>query len=408
MTKLSIEPTETVRRIYALHEARNDKPRPYLGASIIGKACERALWCDFRWCTERTFDGRMMRLFETGHLAEPRMIAELRAIGIEVHERDPRTGQQFGFTEPATGHHLRGHLDGLARRVPEAEKAGHVVECKTHNAKSFAELEKVGVERAKPMHAAQMQLYMHWTIDAWGNDGCDRALYIAENKNTSELYVERLRYDAKQAEALIAKAQRVIFAQTPPPRMSDDPSWYECKLCDHRAVCHAGAVPAVSCRTCAHATPEHDGDARWTCALNGNNDIPEAHQREAHPCHRFIPPLVEAHFDLFDWQAPNTVTWINKATGKQFAQPDWSSAEMHAAQDKRAIGDEEIDVFRKAFDAHVDHPAPDLYWQTFTDGRRMLHDKNRASGVFVPQTVENIELCERQGNREWVHEGEEA
>lgn len=353
MAQLPIQQSETVRRIYAMHEQRNDPPRTYLGASIIGKACERALWYDFRWCTDRRFEGRMMRLFETGHLAESSMIAELRAIGVEIHERDPRSGQQFGFTEPATGHHLRGHLDGLARRVPEAEKAGHVVECKTHNAKSFAALLKEGVEKAKPQHAAQMQIYMHWTREAWGKDGCDRALYIAENKDTSELYVERLRYDADQAGALIAKAQRVIFAQTPPPRLSDDASWYECKLCDHHAVCHAGAVPTVSCRTCAHATPERDGDARWSCALNGHNDIPTAHQREAHACHRFIPPLVEAHFELYDWQSPNGVTWINKATGKHFTQPDWSSAEMHAAQDKRAIGNEDIDVFRQTFGARV-------------------------------------------------------
>lgn len=405
MAQLPIQQSETVRRIYAMHEAkRNEPPRAYLGASIIGRACERALWYDFRWCSPRAFEGRMLRLFETGNLAEARMIGELRAIGVEVHERDPRTGQQFGFTEPAAGHHLRGHLDGLARRVPEAEKAGHVVECKTHNAKSFALLEKEGVERSKPAHAAQMQLYMHWTREAWGKDGCDRALYIAENKDTSALYVERLRYDAAQAAALIAKAQRVIFAQTPPPRLSDDPSWYECKFCDHRAVCHAGAVPAVSCRTCAHATPERDGDARWTCALNDGSDIPPAYQREAHPCHRFIPPLVEAHFELFDWQAPNGVTWTNRATGKQFTQPDWTSAEMHAAQDKRAIGDEGVDVFRQAFQAHCADPLPDLYWQTFRDGRRMLRDANRASGVFVQQTQENIELAERQGNREWTHE----
>ncbi len=27
-----------------------------------------------------------------------------------------------------------------------------------------------------------------------------------------------------------------------------------------------GKLPAVNCRTCAHATPELDGKARWSCA----------------------------------------------------------------------------------------------------------------------------------------------
>ena len=45
-------------------------PRPmtafaHLGASIIGKDCERALWYDFRWVTRWAFTGRMLRLFDT-------------------------------------------------------------------------------------------------------------------------------------------------------------------------------------------------------------------------------------------------------------------------------------------------------------------------------------------------------
>lgn len=347
--------SETVKAIYALHKQRNDEPdRPYLGASIIGTECERALWYGFRWTTKKEFPGRILRLFETGHREEDRMLRELRAIGIEVHERDPRSGQQFGFSEPATGHHLRGHLDGLARNVPEAPKAHHVIECKTHSAKSFADLKAKGVKKSKPLHWAQCQLYCHWTREQWGaKHGCDRALYVAVNKDTDELYVERIHFDADEAERLVEKAKRVIFSATPPPRISDDPSWYVCKFCDHHDVCHNGAVPRATCRTCAHATPEREGDARWTCAQNGNNDIPLEFQRESQPCHRFIPPLVEKHFELHDWSEPNTVTWINKATGKEFSQPDWTSAEMHAAQDKRAIGNADINEFRQAFDAKV-------------------------------------------------------
>lgn len=347
--------SETVRAIYALHEKRNDEPaRPYLGASAIGNECERALWYGFRWTTRKTFPGRILRLFETGHREEDRMLAELRAIGIEVHERDPRSGQQFGFSEPATAHHLRGHLDGLARNVPEAPKAGHVIECKTHSGKSFADMKSKGVEKSKPTHFAQMMIYMHWTREQWGaKAGCDRALYMAVNKDTDELYVERIHYAAEVAERLIAKAQRIVFASVPPARISDDPSWYLCKWCDHHDVCHNGAVPQANCRTCAHATPEREGEARWTCANNGHNDIPLDWQREAHACHRFIPPLVEKHFELHDWNNPNTVTWINKATGKEFTQPDWTSAEMHAAQDKRAIGNADINEFRQVCGARV-------------------------------------------------------
>lgn len=353
--------SETVRRIYALHESRDNEPaRPYLGASAIGNPCERALWYGFRWATcrqfdgrmLRLFDGRMLRLFETGHREEARMLAELRAIGIDVHERG-QDGQQFGFSAPETGHHLRGHLDGLAVGVPEAPKAPHVIECKTHSAKSFADLTSKGVREAKPQHYAQMMLYMHWTVQAWGNAGCKRALYIAQNKDTDHLYTERIRYDADEAEAIVARAQRIIRSSTPPDRLSDDPAYYVCKWCDYHQVCHGGSMPDVTCRTCAHATPESDGDARWTCAINGNNDIPLDWQRGQHDCHRYIPPLIEQHFTLHDYRDGNEATWINVATGAHVCQPGYTSAEMQAAQDKRAIGHPAFDAIRAAFDGRI-------------------------------------------------------
>ena len=64
------EPASPTRdAIFAAYEAdRDDGFRPHLGASQIGKSCERALWYDFRWATSARFPGRILRLFETGQL----------------------------------------------------------------------------------------------------------------------------------------------------------------------------------------------------------------------------------------------------------------------------------------------------------------------------------------------------
>lgn len=54
MVALPETPTPTRDAIFAGYEAdREDGFRPHLGASQIGKSCERALWYDFRWTTRR-------------------------------------------------------------------------------------------------------------------------------------------------------------------------------------------------------------------------------------------------------------------------------------------------------------------------------------------------------------------
>lgn len=268
----------TVSAIYAAYERAAEKEeRPYLGASIIGDECEKKLWLAFRWAFEpERFDGRKLRLFETGHIEEDRMIEDLGAAGIEVWDRDPDTGEQWSVED--VGGHFRGHLDGIVLRVPDAPATPHVLECKTHNERSWKELVAKGVEAAKPVHFAQMQVYMHLK-------GMTRALYLAVNKNTDELHAERVRYDAAKASALMAKASRIINAARPPGGI--DGSW-QCGFCPARNVCQDGLFARRHCRTCLHSSPVPDG---WHCALQ-DRELTIEDQRSGCPSHRFIPDLV--------------------------------------------------------------------------------------------------------------------
>ncbi|MEO5365362.1 MAG: oxidoreductase, partial [Magnetococcus sp. WYHC-3] len=53
----------TVEAILAAYEADAGSGfRPHLGASLIGKECDRSLWLDFRWAARARFGGRMLRL----------------------------------------------------------------------------------------------------------------------------------------------------------------------------------------------------------------------------------------------------------------------------------------------------------------------------------------------------------
>lgn len=266
--------------VFAHYEDRDaqELPRPYLGASIIGQECERALWYAFRWASGKArFEGRMLRLFQTGHLAEARFVADLRAIGCTVYDADD-TGRQFGFAGCAG--HMRGHMDGCGKGIPQGGEKWHVLEFKTHSAKSFAELKRHGVEKAKPAHYAQMQWYM-------GKSGMDRALYLAVNKDNDDLHSERVPFDPAAFTALEAKAERIIFAEAPPPRISEDPHFFRCKFCDHRPLCHGETPPCATCRTCVHATPEKEGDGRWSCAKHHCADLPMLQQQLA--CTAYLP-----------------------------------------------------------------------------------------------------------------------
>jgi len=151
-----------VEAIEASYQAEiASEERTYLGASILGDECERKLWYGFRWAfAPERFSGRMLRLFQTGHREEARIIEDLRRIpGAEVRDLDFETGAQWMVT--FAGGHAGGHADGRMTGVPDAEAAEHLVEIKTHNDRSFKSLKKDGVEKAKPVHYAQMQIYMH-------------------------------------------------------------------------------------------------------------------------------------------------------------------------------------------------------------------------------------------------------
>lgn len=286
MAALPAPTHSTVTKIFQHYEDnQEDGRRPHLGASVIGKPCERALWFSFRWATIKRHPGRLLRLFETGQLAEARFVTNLKAIGVDVSEINPATGKQYSISD--FGGHFSGSMDGVGLGFPEAPKSWAVLEFKTHSAKSFADLVKHGVAKSKSEHMSQVQTYMGYT-------GMERAAYLAVNKDTDDLYFEWIHFDPTQFAQIKARAERIIRAAEPPLRISNDPSFFQCKFCDHWETCHGVKAPAVSCRTCIHSTPEVDGDRRWSCQ-HFEMDIGYIAQLESHQCqaHRFIPILLE-------------------------------------------------------------------------------------------------------------------
>jgi hypothetical protein len=257
-----------------------------LRCSSLGNECERRLWYGFRWAHEpETFTGRTLRIFETGNVEETRLCDDLRLIGCDVLQVDGETGNQFEVS--FLGGHLTGHTDGEVSGIPEAPKTPHLLECKSHNDKSFKELKKFGVRVSKPVHFSQMQIYMH-------GRSLTRALYLAVNKNDDEIYTERLEYDPAFAMQLVAKAERIVTADAAPPKLHEDPNAkmaWACGYCPARGVCHGGDFAPRNCRTCLHSEPVLDGDATWRCMKLGAI-LTKAMQERGCDSHLYLPSLV--------------------------------------------------------------------------------------------------------------------
>lgn len=237
---------------------RHEESRGYLGASSLGGSCSRELWYGFRWVDKKQFPPRVLRLFDRGNREENVFEALLHNAGVEFFALNPATKKQYVMV--FDNKHVKGHCDGIGRHLPDLEHDEKFLgEWKTHNDRSFKELIKKGVQKSKPVHYTQCQLYMYCLDIKW-------ALYGAVNKNDDHLHFELLAYDEHHVQHYLDRADRIVNLETPPDRISNNPGWYECKWCDFYGVCHKGKPLQVTCRSCVHVLPLTDGD--WWCGLH--------------------------------------------------------------------------------------------------------------------------------------------
>lgn len=249
----------------------DDPFRSHMGGSIIGGECARAIWYSWRWVTRPKFDGRIIRLFNRGHLEEGRFISLLLLIGVQVYQQDSE-GKQFRISH-ANGH-FGGSGDGVGVGIPDIpQETAALLEFKTHGEKSFVELagknwrkhledpirnpfDGKGVRDAKFEHYVQMNVYMR-------KMGLPIALYAAVNKNTDDLYLEIVVLDIKVADDFLARGEKLIESVEPPTKLNQSPGFWKCRFCDHRPVCHLNSSPERNCRTCVYSKPADDG--KWVC-----------------------------------------------------------------------------------------------------------------------------------------------
>jgi hypothetical protein len=231
----------------------DDGPRSHLGASVIGGKCRREIWYGFRWFLYKIHSGRMQRIFQRGHREEDIVISYLRGIGCTL-EQVNAAGEQIRIY--AVNHHFGGSSDGSAF-LPESYGLPHqfLVEFKTVKDGNYDKVKDI--RKDKMQHWVQMCIYGY-------KRGIRYGIYFFVNKDDDRLFIQVVELDWTLAQMKISEADYIIHTQQAPPRISNKPDWWECKMCDFYGLCQLKTdKPTKSCRTCVYSQPITDG--YWQC-----------------------------------------------------------------------------------------------------------------------------------------------
>jgi hypothetical protein len=269
--------------------------RTYLGISGIGD-CARKSYYRLHMVEEEPFGADTLKNFADGHRTEDLVIERIRRVpGITLIDRDPETGKQLEVSD-LNGHFL-GHLDGEILGLIQAPKTWHVFEVKCTNDQGFAKFcklkydigdEKQVLKAWNETYYAQAQCYMHYR-------GHKRHYMVVASAGGRRWESIRTNYSRKAAEWYVDRAHQII--QEPhimPARISDNPGNWVCKqFCGFHSVCHEGATPTRTCRTCCWSEAVEHGD--WFCHRH-QKILSTSEQRAGCPDQRFrgayVPGIV--------------------------------------------------------------------------------------------------------------------
>ena len=210
---------------------RRNKRRRYLGMSEIGGPCDRALWYGVRGFPPAPKEGRIIRIFEAGNDVETRVVRDLVDAGYRIDDAQAEFSDFDGL--------FRGHCDGIIRGITQRP---HILEVKSANDAKFKAFKTKGVAKVQPKYWGQVQCYM-------GYADLDRALFVIDNKNTSEIHTERVHFVRADFETLRARALAILCASDPPDRAFKQEAM-DCRWCDHRITCWDEAVMSDDEKVC--------------------------------------------------------------------------------------------------------------------------------------------------------------
>ena len=231
---------------------REEKAREYIGASIVGHACDAMLAFNLRGFPNVEPEPFLQRIFNLGHVLEDMVVKDLKErADVRVWEVDPLTGKQHSYEE--FGGHVVCHTDGHIQ-LDDASDEVMILEIKSMNDASWGKFKDKGVKYSHPQYYAQLQMMM-------GMSGFERSFFIAINKNNSRYHAEIVEADPFEYAYLRERVRRALSGEA--AKISADETDWRCRGCFKAAVCWEGADVPARCQTCAFSCPTVDG--WWHC-----------------------------------------------------------------------------------------------------------------------------------------------
>lgn len=220
--KKTISQTFSITKINEYYETKH-KERKGLGLSQIGHPCKKWIWLKYNNHPSKTPSGRVLRLFKLGEIIEEELKKDLLRCGYNVFNAQKEI--KFEYDDIC----LTGHIDGIIEGLRESGQL-HLLECKSMADKYFKKVVKEGYENYNPQYKAQIHAYMLGLK-------IKNAFVTVYNKNTSELYQERIKLKKDWILDVISDVFSVIKSKNIPERMCPNKMWWESKICNYRKEC---------------------------------------------------------------------------------------------------------------------------------------------------------------------------
>jgi hypothetical protein len=208
--------------------------RAYVGASAIGGSCERSIQFDFAGAPREKEPGpETLRKFDLGHMGEEIARAWFIDAGFQLVQRNQRTGQLYRFSQ--LDGRFAGHPDGVFIGGPSVIAYPALWECKSVGAKTYREIEKNSLQKARPGYYAQVAIYQAY-LDLADNP----AVFTVNNLDSGEQLHLSIPFDAAEAQRMSDRALRIVQATDAGellPRPFKDRTHFECRFCAFAERC---------------------------------------------------------------------------------------------------------------------------------------------------------------------------
>lgn len=209
-----------------IQNAPPEEKRPYIGASSIGKECQRAIWYGFTGAESSPIPPGLRTTFDIGNRLEAMLLDYMEQAGLTLSRAsDGNDHLLFSCKEIPE---FKGHADALLILSDSVA----VVEIKTAKNTSFVQFISRGLQAWNTAYYAQMQAYL-------GMSGYEKGVFLIVNKDTSEIGHEWIYFDELYYQELCARAAYIVKAEEPPERINRSPLFWICSRCPYKQTCHA-------------------------------------------------------------------------------------------------------------------------------------------------------------------------